>query len=300
MENQEFRSGFVSIVGSPNVGKSTLINALVGQKIAIVSNKPQTTRSRIRGIVNLPNAQMILIDTPGIQEPRNRLGETMLKTSYGSMKDGDASLFLVDPTNGLRQRDEGILRRLQQSDLPCIAAINKIDVATPTQLEAVRERLAAEDWLNGIVEISAMTGKNLPELMEKLAAFLQPGPAYFPQDMVTDQPERVLCEEFIRESCLINLSDEIPHGMAVEIEKIAPREDKDLVDVWANIYCEREAHKQIIIGKNGAMLRKIGSMARMQIEWLFESKVNLQLWVKVKKNWRDNAREIKALGFDQE
>ena len=266
-----FRSGFVTIVGSPNVGKSTLLNALVGQKVAIVSDKAQTTRSRIRGIVNLPGAQMVLIDTPGIQAPRNRLGQYMLHTSYDSMRDGDGILMLLDPINGLRQRDEDILARLQK-----------------------------EEWLTAVLTISAQTSQGLEELLGALSSFLLPGPRFFPEDMVTDQPERVLCAEFIREACLQMMREEIPHGIAAEIDKIEPRSDRELIDVWATVFCEREAHKRILIGSKGSMLKKIGSTSRRQMEWLFASRVNLQLWVKVKENWRDNSRELYSLGYHQE
>lgn len=295
-----YRSGFATLYGSPNVGKSTLMNALLGQKVAIVSPKAQTTRSRIRGVLSLPRGQIVLIDTPGVQAPRNRLGEYMARSSSQALKDVDCILYVVDPIAGIRERDEGILQQLKGQRTPVIGVINKKDIAATEQINQARQRLEQEDWLAATVACSAATGRGLTELLEAMLPLMPEGPQYFPEEMITDQPERLLCAEFIREACLQNLEEEIPHGIAVEVEKMGLREDRDLYDIWATIYCERESHKRILIGKKGAMLKKIGASARRQIEWLMDSKVNLQLWVKVREKWRDNSAALNSLGYREE
>ena len=294
----DFLSGFVSIVGSPNVGKSTLMNTLVGQKVAIVSQRAQTTRNTIRGVMTRENFQIVFIDTPGIHEPKNRLGEFMVKSAYGALDEIECALFVVDPQMGIRERDDAILSRLKTIKAPVIAVINKADITPQDKLSAVRDRLERETWLLDIVQISALTGEGLQTLEEKLMTTLVPGPQYFPEDMVTDQPERVICAEMVREAALELLNEEVPHGIGVDIDKMHIRED-DITDVWATIYCEREGHKGIIIGKKGAMLKKIGSMSRVQMEWMLGCKVNLQLWVKVRENWRNKPNDLRMLGYKE-
>jgi GTP-binding protein Era len=299
LTENNFKSGFVSIVGSPNVGKSTLMNAFVGQKVAIVSNRPQTTRNRIMGVVTRPEFQIIFIDTPGIHTPKNRLGQYMVKVAYDALNEVECILFMTDATIGIKERDEGILTQLKKAKSPAIAAVNKIDIAGKDKVKAALERLQAEEWLNAVIPISAATGEGLTELESKLRSFLVPGPKYFPDDMVTDQPERVLCAEMIREQALLLLKEEVPHGLGVDIDKMEIREN-GLTDVWATIYCERDSHKGIIIGKRGAMLKEIGQRARGEIEWMLGARVNLQIWVKVKEDWRNQPSTLKMLGYQDE
>lgn len=296
-----FLSGFIAIVGSPNVGKSTLLNAMVGQKVAIVSDKAQTTRNQIRGILTRPDYQMVFIDTPGIHQPKNKLGDYMVRVAYAALNEVECILFMLDPTNGFREKDESILKQLNHAKSPVIALINKADIATEHQLQALHERLDAEnETFDAILEISAKTQNGLPELEEHLRRYLAEGPQYFPEDMITDQPERVICGEMIREAALQLLREEIPHGIGVDIDKMSAREDREMMDIWAAIYCEKESHKRIIIGKGGAMLKQIGSTSRREIEWLLGQRVNLQLWIKVRSGWRDKAGDLRMLGYKEE
>jgi GTP-binding protein Era len=298
-ENPNFKSGFISIVGSPNVGKSTLMNAFVGQKVAIVTNRPQTTRNRIMGVLTRQDFQIIFIDTPGIHTPKNKLGQYMVKVAYDALNEVECILFMTDATAGIRERDEGILARLKRAKAPVVAAVNKVDIASKDKVKAALERLEAESWLNAVIPISAAKGEGLADLEGKFRSFLVPGPKYFPDDMVTDQPERVLCAEMIREQALLLLKEEVPHGLGVDIEKMEIREN-GLTDIWATIYCERESHKGIIIGKGGAMLKEIGQRARGEIEWMLGARVNLQLWIKVKEDWRNRASTLRMLGYQDE
>jgi len=293
-----YLSGFVTIIGSPNVGKSTLMNRMVGQKVSIVSQRAQTTRNRVMGVVNRKGYQIVFLDTPGVTMPKNRLGEYMLKVAYDSLNEVEAVLFMVDAVNGVREKDEAIIEKLRTAKAPVIAAINKADIATLDDVESARERLEKEDFIKDIIKISAYEGRGLDKLEEALKACLVEGPQYFPDDMVTDQPERVICGEMIREKTLMLLKEEVPHGIGVSIDKMALREDDNLYDMWATIYCERDGHKGIIIGKQGRMLKKIGSEARKDIEWLLGTRVNLQLWVKVKQDWRNSASVMKELGYE--
>lgn len=299
MTVNSFKSGFISIVGSPNVGKSTLMNTFVGQKVAIVSNRPQTTRNRIMGVMTRSDFQIVFIDTPGIHTPRNKLGQYMLKVAYDALNEVDCILFMADATAGVRERDEGILAQLKKAKAPVVAAVNKIDAAGKDKVSAALEKLKAETWLNAVIPISAAKGEGLFELEGRLRAFLVPGPKYFPDDMVTDQPERVLCAEMIREQALLLLKEEVPHGLGVDIDKMETREN-GLTDIWATIYCERESHKGIIIGKRGAMLKEIGRRARGEIEWMLGARVNLQLWVKVNEDWRNSPASLKMFGYKDE
>ncbi len=298
---KEFKSGFITIIGSPNVGKSTLMNLLVGQKISIVSERAQTTRNRIAGVVTRKDYQIVFLDTPGVTGAKNRLGEYMLKVAYESLNDVECVLFMLDAVKGVREMDEALIENLRGrvGSTPVVAAINKTDAATFDGIETIRERLEKEDFIKRIIPISAETGRNVDKLEETLASYLVPGPMYYPEDMVTDQPMRVITAEMIREKALRSLRQEIPHGIGVEIERIALRED-GINDINAVIYCERESHKGIIIGGRGAMLKRIGSAARPEIETLFGTKVNLQLWVKVRPDWRNSANALRELGYNDD
>ncbi len=293
-----FLSGFVSIIGSPNVGKSTLMNRFVGQKVSIVSPRAQTTRNRVMGVLTKPAYQIVFLDTPGVTTPKNRLGEYMLKVAYDSLNEVEAVLFLADAEKGVREKDEALLQKLASAKAPVIAAINKIDTAKPEAVAGLREKLETVPYLSEIVEISAETGEGVPALEELLASHLMEGPKYFPDDMVTDLPERAICAEMIREKALALLKEEVPHGIGVGVDKMVQREDKPICDVWATIYCEREGHKGIIIGKGGAMLKKIGAEARRDMEWMLGMRVNLQLWVKVKDDWRNSLSTMRELGYE--
>ena len=290
-----FRSGFVTIVGRPNVGKSTLMNALIGEKIAIVSSRPQTTHSRIMGVLTDPDWQMVFLDTPGIHQPRNELGEYMMKAVRDAMDGMDVLLAMVDVTS-LSSRDEEILREMAGKKCPRVLVLNKIDLTTREALLGLMARFGEQGW-ETIVPVSAKTGDGLPELKQAIAALLPEGPHYFPDDMVTDQPERLICAELIREKALRNLRDEVPHGIGVEMMLIRPVSDT-LTEIHATIYCERESHKGIIIGKQGSMLQRIGSEARADIERLMDTHVNLQLRVKVRPDWRDRKSDLRDMGYD--
>ncbi len=301
MKPSSFRSGFITIIGSPNVGKSTLLNLLVGQKISIVSERAQTTRNRIAGVVTRKDYQIVFLDTPGVTGAKNRLGEYMLKVAYDSLKEVECILFMLDASKGVREMDEALIEslRLRVGDTPVVAAINKTDLVSFAGVESVRERLEKEGFIKRIIPISAETGRNVDKLEKELASYLVEGPMYYPEDMVTDQPMRVIAAEIIREKALKSLRQEIPHGIGVEIERIFLRED-GINDISAVIYCERDSHKGIIIGNKGAMLKRIGSSARTEIETLFGTKINLQLWVKVRPDWRNSANALRELGYNDD
>lgn len=294
-----YKSGFITIIGSPNVGKSTLMNYMVGQKISIVSDRAQTTRNKIMGVVSRKDYQIIFIDTPGVTAPKNRLGEYMLKIAYDALNEVEAVLLMFDASKGIREKDELLLSQIKNRirNTPVIAAINKTDIVSLGDIDEITERLSKEEWISEIIPISAETGRNVERLERIIECYLTEGPQYFPDDMVTDQPMWSICSEMIRENALKLLRDEIPHGIGVGIDKIKLRED-GIHDVFATIYCERETHKGIIIGKGGSMLKRIGSEARHDIEWLFGTKVNLQLWIKVRPDWRNSASALKEFGFD--
>lgn len=290
----EHLSGFISIMGSPNVGKSTLMNALVGEKVAIVTQKAQTTRNKVVGILTKPDYQIIFLDTPGLHTPHNKLGEYMVKTAYDANKDVDLTIMVIDGVVGILQRDEEILQRLNSERF--LVIINKIDAVKPKKVEQLIQKVNALGVAkDAVCTASAKQGWGLAELERKIVSYLQPGPQYYPEDMVTDRPERFLASELIREKALLSLREEIPHGIGVEIEKV--EEQEGLTNVSAVIYCERDSHKGIIIGKKGAMLKKIGSEARGDLEMLFGTKVFLQLWVKVKEDWRNSGFMLKTLGY---
>lgn len=301
MKNSGYRSGFVTIIGSPNVGKSTLLNLMVGQKISIVSERAQTTRNRIAGVVTRKDYQIVFLDTPGVTGAKNRLGEYMLKVAYESLREVECILFMLDASKGVREMDEALIAQLREraGGTPVIAAINKSDLATLDDIETIRERLEKESFIKRILPISAETGRNVDKLEELLKAHLTDGPQYYPEDMVTDQPMRVITAEIIREKALRSLRQEIPHGIGVDIEQILLRED-GINDISAVIYCERDSHKGIIIGNKGAMLKRIGSAARPEIETLFGTKVNLKLWVKVRPDWRNSANALRELGYNDD
>ena len=295
--NREYRSGFVSILGSPNVGKSTLMNALVGQKVAIATGKAQTTRNKVTGILTRGEYQIVFLDTPGIHTPKNKLGEYMVRTAYEANRDVDVTLLLLDAKVGVGARDQEILSRLPRRNR--LVVINKIDAISREKVQAIREQLCALDVVDEqILEISATQGTGLTALEAQIVSLLPPGPQFYPEDMVTDRPERFIAAELIREKALLNLREEVPHGIGVEIEKI--EELEDLTDVRALIVCERDSHKGIIIGKKGAMLKKIASEARIDLERLFGTQVYLEVFVKVKEDWRNSMQMLRELGYKKE
>ena len=294
------KSGMISIVGRPNVGKSTLTNALVGEKIAIVTNKPQTTRNRICAIVNRGECQYVFMDTPGLHRARTRLGEYMVGVVKESVADVDAVLLLVEPIPNVGAPEAELIERIKGLGVPAVLVINKIDTVEKEKLLSVMQTYQAAHDFQAIVPISAKTGEGVEELLDLLAAYLPEGPQLFPEDMVTDQPERQVCAEIIREKLLLCLDKEIPHGTAVELTKFSERIDSGIIDIDATIFCEKASHKGIIIGKNGAMLKKISSLARKDIETFMGAKVYLETWVKVKENWRDNLNFIHDVGYRED
>lgn len=293
----EFISGFVSIVGCPNVGKSTLINKIMRQKISIVSDKAQTTRNTVRGILTDETSQVVFLDTPGVQTPRNKLGEHMSKEVNTSLEEVDCILFIIDAKKGFGRRDKELLDRLRNNKTDIIVAVNKIDLLGKNELLKLIAELA-EEGLEEIVPISAETGEGVGELLSSIKSKLKPGIMYYPIDMITDTPERMIAAELIREKALINLREEVPHGVGVEIEKIEYDPKTKITTVNALIYCESTSHKSIIIGKNGSMLKTIGTQARKELIKLFGTKIYLQIWVKVKKDWRNSESVIKTLGYE--
>lgn len=293
-----FKSGFVSIVGRPNVGKSTLMNNVVGEKIAIMSDKPQTTRNTIQAVYTDEDCQIVFLDTPGIHKPKNKLGEFMVKSATDAFKNVDLVLFVVDDSKKIGPGDRKIIEDLKGIKTPVILVLNKIDKLEEAELFELMHLYSKEEVFKEIVPISALKGRNVNELLKVIGKYLEEGPKYFPDYMITDQPERVLVSELIREKVLHYLNDEVPHGVAVEVERMKSRNDKDIVDISAVIYCERDSHKGIIIGKNGRKLKGIGKSAREDMELLLGSKINLQLWVKVKENWRNLQNYITDFGYN--
>ncbi len=294
-KEKKYHSGFVTIIGRPNVGKSSLMNKMIREKIAIVSSKPQTTRSRIMGVLSGENHQIVFLDTPGIHDPRTKLGEYMMHSVKDAMDGTDAVLVLFDVTH-ITENDLKIAEGLKEKKVPVILALNKIDLATPEQILSATAK-SAEAGFDEIIPVSAKSGDGIEDLIRSLQNHLPEGPQYFPDDMITDQPERILCAEIIREKALRNLRDEVPHGIGIEIMKIEALSDK-LTEINATIYCERAAHKGIIIGKNGSMLQTIGTEARLDIEKLMDTHINLKLWVKIRPDWRNNVSDLKNLGYE--
>ena len=293
------KSAMITLCGRPNVGKSTLTNALVGEKVAIVSNKPQTTRNRITAIVNRGDTQFVLMDTPGFHKPRTRLGDYMVNVVKESVADVDCVLLLVEPVAAVGPQEEELIARIRQSGEPAILVINKIDTVEKTRLLEVMALYSQAYDFDAILPISARTGDGLEELMAELEKYAAEGPHFFPEDMITDQPERQICAELVREKLLQCLDKEIPHGTAVEVTRFSER-DSGIIDLEVTIYCEKDSHKGIIIGKKGAMLKKIGELARQDIEEFMGAKVYLQTWVKVKENWRDSMAQLRNFGFTEQ
>jgi GTP-binding protein Era len=296
--SNKFHSGFVSLIGRPNVGKSTLMNCLIGEKIAIMSGKPQTTRNQIQSILTTEDSQIIFIDTPGIHKPKSKLGSYMVKSAESTFSNVDVILYLIEPYEKIKDSDMAILDKLRGTKTPVFLLINKIDTVDKSQLLTVMDAYRKQLDFAEIIPISALKSQNKDTLLDTIRKYLPEGPKYFPDDMITDQPERQIVAELIREKALKLLQEEIPHGIAIEITSMKKRDKTDMVDIEATIYCERDSHKGIIIGKQGAMLKKIGSNARYDIERLLGSPVNLQLWVKVKKDWRDSDFLLKNFGYD--
>ena len=299
-----YRSGFVSIVGCPNAGKSTLLNRLVGQKIAIVSDRAQTTRNKVTGVLTREAYQIVFLDTPGMTRPQNRLGEYMQKVATDALSEVEAVLFVADALQGVRERDEAILDRLSRVSAPVFALVNKCDAASETAVEQARRLLEGSGCFREVLAVSARTGEGLEQLERRLSDCLPEGPQYFPEDMVTDQPERVICGEMVRDEALRGLVEIVEQagaelvGIGVAVERMELREGGELMDVWATIYCERESHKGIIIGKGGSMLKRIGAASRRDMEWLLGCRVNLQLWVKIKEDWRNRPAVLHELGYE--
>ena len=292
------KSAMITICGRPNVGKSTLTNALVGEKIAIVSNKPQTTRNRISAVVTRGNTQFVLMDTPGFHKPRTRLGDYMVNVVKESVADVDAVMLLVEPIANIGRQEEELISRLKETNVPAVLVINKIDTVEKAELLEVMAMYSQAHSFDAIIPISAKNNEGLDELMEQLEKYAVEGPQLFPDDMISDQPEKQICAELVREKLLLCLDKEIPHGTAIEVTKFSEREN-GIIDMDVTIFCEKASHKGIIIGKNGAMLRKIGEMARTDIEAFMGTKVFLQTWVKVKENWRDSMAQLRNFGYSE-
>lgn len=298
MENTNaFRSGFVAILGRPNVGKSSIMNRFVGEKVAIVSNKAQTTRSRLLGVATFENAQIVFVDTPGLHKPRTKLGEFMMKAASDAREGVDAVMVVVDAER-IGKADMDVIKDVSSMNCPKFLVVNKTDLVKP---EVLMPKLAEIDAgaFDQVVSVSAKTGRNMDILLRLITEALPEGPKYFPDDMITDQPERVLCAEIIREKALRHLNDEIPHGVGVEMLSIKKLSD-ELTEIHANVYCERAAHKSIIIGKQGAMLGLIGREARVDIERMMGTRIMLKLWVKVREDWRNRASDLVNLGYTDE
>lgn len=293
------KSGFVALIGRPNVGKSTLMNTLIGQKIAITSNKPQTTRNRIQTVFTDKRGQIVFLDTPGIHKAKNKLGEYMVKVSTRTLRDVDMVLWLVEPSTFIGEGDEHIFEILSSVNIPVILAINKMDSLKQREdmLEVIAKYSSRMQFAE-VVPVSALKGMNTDKLLEIIFKYLSEGPMYYDEDTVTDQPIKQIAAELIREKALRFLQEEIPHGIAVEIDTFNYRETGDMVDIEAAIVCEKDSHKGIVIGKGGSMLKRIGTAARKDIEGLLESRVNLKLWVKVRPKWRDSDVQMKNFGYN--
>lgn len=300
MDNSK-RSAFITIIGIPNVGKSSILNLILGRKIAIVSSKPQTTRNRITGIYTDGDDQLVFIDTPGLHKPRTELGEYMVKAINESVPNGDLAILVVEASGGVRKGELSLIEKLKKSDMPAILAINKIDTLKNKKeelMEAILEYSSLYDF-DAVVPISAETGEGFPALLDELKKRCVEGGHFFDDDAVTDQPEKVIVSEIIREKILRLCDKEIPHGTAVVVESMSERDGGDIMDIEAVIYCERDSHKGIIIGKKGAMLKKISTYSRQDIERFFGCKVNLQTWVKVKEDWRNRRALLSNFGYDK-
>lgn len=296
---ENFKSGFVAIIGRPNVGKSTLMNHLIGQKIAITSKKPQTTRNKIQTVYTCEDGQIIFLDTPGIHKAKNKLGEYMVNVAEQTLKDVDVILWLVEPTTYIGAGEKHIAEQLQKTSLPVILVINKVDTVKKEDILQVIDNYRKLYDFAEIIPASALRGQNTKDIVNSLFKYMPYGPMFYDEDTVTDQPQRQIVAEIIREKALHALDEEIPHGIAVTIEKMRERKGQHIVDIEATIVCERDSHKGIIIGKQGSMLKKIGSNARFEIEKMLEERVNLKIWVKVKKDWRDSDTLMKNFGYNK-
>jgi len=296
MKEIKFLSGFAAIVGRPNVGKSTMMNAMVGEKVAIVSNRPQTTRNRIMGVATEKDHQIVFLDTPGLHKPRTKLGEYMVKSVEGAMDGIDVLLVLVDVSD-VGPQDRAIVEEMAGRKVKKILVLNKTDIVDEAKLMATIQSFSTAAY-DAVVPVSAKTGKNMAELRRLIVSFLPEGPKYFPDDMMTDQPERLICAEIIREKALLHLREEVPHGIGVEMMRIQKLSD-NMTEIHATIYCERASHKGIIIGKQGSMLRTIGQESRRDIENLLGTRINLQLWVKIREDWRNRMDDLRTLGYEE-
>ncbi|MCP8616896.1 GTPase Era [Salirhabdus salicampi] len=300
MDKQTYHSGFIAIVGRPNVGKSTFMNQVIGQKIAIMSDKPQTTRNKIQGVYTTEDAQYVFIDTPGIHKPKHRLGDFMVKSAVNSLNEVDIILFMINAKEGYGRGDQFIIDQLQSINKPVLLIINKIDEVHPDELLPIIDQYKEKMNFAEIVPISALQGNNVEHLLQVMKSYLPEGPQYYPEDQITDHPERFIMGELIREKVLQLTREEIPHSIAVVIENISRRDDKDLIDVQATIITERPTQKSIIIGKQGKMLKEVGKRAREDIEGLLGSKIYLELWVKVQKDWRNRMTQLREYGFRED
>lgn len=296
---ENFKSGFAAIIGRPNVGKSTLMNHLIGQKIAITSKKPQTTRNKIQTVYTCEDGQIVFLDTPGIHKAKNKLGEYMVNVAEQTLKDVDVILWLVEPTTYIGAGEKHIVEQLEKTRLPVILVINKIDTIKKEEILQVIDTYGKLYDFAEIIPVSALREINTQDILTSMFKYLPYGPMFYDEDTVTDQPQRQIVAEVIREKALHALDEEIPHGIAVTIEKMRERKGQKIVDIEATIICERDSHKGIIIGKQGTMLKKIGSNARFEIEKMLEEKVNLKLWVKVRKDWRDSDIQMKNFGYNR-
>lgn len=293
-----FKSGFVSVIGRSNVGKSTLLNRILGEKLTIISDKPQTTRNKIQLIYTDENMQAIFLDTPGIQTPKNKLGDYMLKVSMSTLNEVDVITYIVDTTEEIGKLDSEIIKKLKLVNTKIILLINKTDKISSDNVNEIVEMYSKVGIFEEIIPISALTGDNLEGYLTSLKNNLPEGPMYYDKDSVTDQPIRQIVQELIREKALINLSDELPHGIAITIEKFKERQDKNLIDIDATIIVEKKSHKGMVIGKKGSMIKKIGTDARIDIEQLLDAKVNLKLWVKIDEEWRNKDSRLRYLGYN--
>ncbi|KIP22143.1 Bex protein [Anoxybacillus ayderensis] len=300
MVREGYKSGFVAIIGRPNVGKSTFLNRVIGQKIAIMSDKPQTTRNKIQGVYTTDDAQIVFIDTPGIHKPKHKLGDFMVKVAQSALQEVDLILFMVNAVEGLGRGDEFIIERLKQVQTPVFLVINKIDEVHPDDLLPLIEQYRSLHSFAEVIPISALQGNNVETLLQKIKHYLPEGPQYYPAHQITDHPERFIIAEFIREKALHLTREEVPHSIAVVIDSIERRENGDTVYVAATIIVERDSQKGIIIGKRGQMLKEIGQRARADIEALLGSKVFLELWVKVQKDWRNKMAQLRDLGYRED